>query len=155
MFNEGFSSYGYDQLFINSNDSSYSDYSRSIINKDMPQESLLKGTANNTYNDTESIKPTIQRSNDVYDYLERNIRDMYNKKMNNGDEVNKLKKQIKNIQYKYDMLMIFLICIIVYTIINFNSLGKQVVYHIHYNGQQPGPPQASGVPIINPMFTAN
>lgn len=115
--------YGYDQVYIdpiNGNSGSYQSYTTSLIQptKFTKQEPPPQQT-----------RPLVPI--DVYDYLEKNANVKYR------DQVEDLKKKISEYQYKHDMFLIFIICLVVYIICN--SSKSQTVIHYDSATMRPIP----------------
>lgn len=143
MFNDGFSSYGYDQVIVNPAANNYADYNKSLLQPSSPDISYSIKSDNSKHEQPRQlIRPIYE---DVYDYLEKSVQ-RATKKINKEDDVEELKKKIADMQYKYDILMVFIICLIVYVLVTFNSHTKHQPY-VYYNAQASMPISTGPVPM--------
>jgi hypothetical protein len=150
FFNNGYPSYGYDQVFVNPANDSYTSYSNSMIKPkecstskynnpatsyDYRSPSGFARSPNNIYSEDlpmacqrpREMQPRYQMQNDdVYDYLEKNIQESFNKTSNRRllnafqEEVDYLKKKLDEFQQKNDYLLLFIIVLIVYILMRIN-----------------------------------
>lgn len=163
MFNRGYSAYGYDQLFVDVENYGDIGYNSSMIGQKPRQPEYQHQTPENMYAQQAGLyqmppKPPRKPTNygNVYDYLEKNVRDSYNKKNSKDDDIEELKKKLADFQQKHDFLLLFIICIIVYVLINFGSRvftsleAKQNIQYVYYN---PNDMPTMGIPVAGMMPT--
>jgi hypothetical protein len=110
--------YGYDQVYIdpiNGNSGSYQSYTTSLI-----QPTFTKQEHPPQLHPPQQTRPLVPI--DVYDYLEKTANVKYR------DKVEDLQKKISEYQYKHDMFLIFIICLVVYIICN-SPKSNTVLYY--------------------------
>lgn len=124
--------YGYDQLFVNPTSDAYIDYSSSIV-KPIKKEGN-NPIANAAYEE-EQNRTSMERLkyNNVYDYLEKHAQHTMSK--SHTTEIQDLKRRISEFQQKNDMFLIFIICLVIYVILQYNNATAP---QIHYITQSPG-----------------
>ena len=159
--------YGYDQVYIdpiNGNGSSYQSYTNSLV-QPTREEAMTSFSKTENFRSPnipfipeveqrERMRQISQPYNDVYDYLEKNARNtryernMYENKFDRDQMViDDLRKKVSEYQYKHDIFLIFIICLVVYIMTLSNKKHQSV---IHYDSMM-RPMQA---PIHMPMPSA-
>ena len=147
-----YNSYGYDEIFVDPlSGSSYPSYINTLIqpsggNSDDKVASVARNENKRSNNipfvpESEQIQKMKGLSpspyNDVYDYLEKTVqrdnhaRHSYEKKISvDSLYIEDLRKKVSDYQYKHDIFLIFIICLVVYIIIQSNSNRSQpMVYY--------------------------
>lgn len=154
MFDGGFSSYGYDQVIVNPAAGNYVDYSDSVLKKPKRNENRYfnpstsydysirqEYTRGREFEDDDMNQPIHRPMNipryspskkqimpgydDVYDYMEKNVRSNFEKQLrdrNNEIEVEMLRRKLIEFQHKHDILMIVIICLIIYIVLHVGSI---------------------------------
>lgn len=146
--------YGYDQLYIDPAPETYIDYSNSIIQPTVKNNIHTDNFMASPTIDDDGCPPlrSTPKYNNVYDYLEKTAKSPdistlgqmsypqmssvsnsykpYIKK--HGGTLDNLQEKIKEFQEKHDMFLIFIICLVVFIVIQFGSSSASTVQHMHY-----------------------
>lgn len=152
-YGDGFSTYGYDQLFVEPASGSYADYNKTLVSQPLPSTNKYNNPATSyNYEQDSSNKVPEKKYNDVYDFLEKNVREPYEKKggIDNTmkSDINEIKKQLLEFQHKNDTLLFFILFLVIYILVQFNSRSVSPLHYMPYNNTiQPSFPQ---MPIIVP-----
>lgn len=141
------SNYTTDQVFVNPLDSLYPSYINSVVQpKNNMQDYNISSISRNENGRSNNVpfipeenlrmRHMAPRYNDVYDYLDRSAKS-YN---DENSIIDDLRKKISEYKYKHDIFLIFIICLVVYIIIQHNSANnRQMLFHYDAYGSIPMP----------------
>lgn len=160
-FTDGYS-FGYDQLYINPVKETYATYDNSIIKSCDPLANHFNAPKGNGSMNYGSYGPISDESGifsdisqitkmeekklarqysrpheDVYESMEKSIRDDERRKLEEKSELDEMSKKLADFQYKHDIFLIFIICLVVYILMHQNN-GNNGVY-------------GGGMPMMMPM----
>lgn len=162
-FNSGYS-FGYDQIYVDPVRETHATYDNSIIKSCDPLANHFnapKGKVNVNYGAYGGYGPVSDESGlfsdisqitkmeqqkisskysqpqeDVYEHMEMRIRADERRKLEEKSELDEMSKKLADFQYKHDIFLIFIICLVVYILMHQNNGGG------NYGG---------GMPMMMPM----
>ena len=171
-FSDGYS-FGYDEVYVNPVKETYATYDNSIIKSCDPLANHFnapkgKGSINyggygpisdesGLFSDISQITQMEQQKisrnysrpqEDVYEHMEQNIRADERRKIEERVELDEMSKKLADVQYKHDIFLIFIICLVVYILMHQNNNNSGY-------GMQPmmmPMPMPMSMPMSMPMY---
>jgi len=130
-FNNGVSSYGYDQIYIDPSNCDYTDYTNSILK---PSNSAAQPTLRHSNPNTGNYEMAHQPV-----YYPPTL-PKYSAVDGNYKKIEDLEKEILEIRHKNDICMVIMVLIIIYILVQINNLTNLNTRSLfHYNPSMVAP----------------